>query len=355
MVIWRAMRVLLGFSLLAAICSSAAAQIQGAMPSDPQAVLATAAPHYDFSSPALKPWHLRLSYQTYDDNGKPAKQGAYEYWWVSPKVYRSTWTRGGQSYSEWHTADGKSFYAGSDMELDFFEYQLPSDLFSPLPAPQDYDASKTYFVKEKEKFGKSKEPCFMIVPKMPQHERILTVPMGLFPSYCFDEKIPALLAKWSFASLTIGFGSLVEFQGLYLPRQILMYENTRPILKAMVDEMSHLSPSDPALIPARDATPDRSESVAIGSGIMAGHRIGGPPPVYPEDAKEARADGTVTLKALIGRDGRIHDMQVVTAPWPSLVASAMWSVSQWKYKPYLLNGEPVEVETTINVIYKLGY
>ena len=77
-------------------------------------------------------------------------------------------------------------------------------------------------------------------------------------------------------------------------------------------------------------------------------------PIYPQDAKDARVSGKVVLGATIGRDGRVHDMHVIEAPWPSLVASAMWAVSRWEYKPYLLNGEPVEVDTTINVFYTLG-
>lgn len=77
-------------------------------------------------------------------------------------------------------------------------------------------------------------------------------------------------------------------------------------------------------------------------------------PIYPQDAKDVRADGTVVLEALIGRDGHIHNLKVSSAPYPSLVESAMWAVSHWVYKPYLLNGEPVEVLTQIIVTFHLG-
>jgi protein TonB len=77
-------------------------------------------------------------------------------------------------------------------------------------------------------------------------------------------------------------------------------------------------------------------------------------PVYPVEAKEAHITGTVVLQALIGRDGSLQDLRIVQAPAASLAVSALLAVSQWKYKPYLLNGEPVEVNTTINVIYNLG-
>jgi protein TonB len=77
-------------------------------------------------------------------------------------------------------------------------------------------------------------------------------------------------------------------------------------------------------------------------------------PIYPEDAKQARVSGTVVLQATIGTDGGIHDLRVVSAPWPSLAASALWTVSHWQYKPYLLNGNPVEVQTTVNVVFSFG-
>ncbi len=77
------------------------------LPDDPQKLLAAAEPFYNFNSPELKPWHLKATYQLYDDKGNPSEQGTYEYWWASPQVYRSTWTRRKATYSDWHTADGR--------------------------------------------------------------------------------------------------------------------------------------------------------------------------------------------------------------------------------------------------------
>jgi TonB family protein len=77
-------------------------------------------------------------------------------------------------------------------------------------------------------------------------------------------------------------------------------------------------------------------------------------PVYPQDAKHNHVTGAVILQAVIGTDGGVHDLQVVSAPCPSLAASALWAVSHWEYRPYLLNGNPVEMDTTIHVIYKIG-
>jgi TonB family protein len=76
-------------------------------------------------------------------------------------------------------------------------------------------------------------------------------------------------------------------------------------------------------------------------------------PKYPAEAKKARIQGTVVLNAIIGTDGHITGLHVLSGP-AMLQQSAMEAVRQWGYRPYLLDGKPVQVETTINVIYTLG-
>jgi TonB family protein len=76
-------------------------------------------------------------------------------------------------------------------------------------------------------------------------------------------------------------------------------------------------------------------------------------PVYPDSARRNLVQGTVVLKAIIGQDGRIKDLRPISGP-QELYESAVGAVEQWRYKPFLLEGKPVEVETTINVNYKLA-
>ena len=76
-------------------------------------------------------------------------------------------------------------------------------------------------------------------------------------------------------------------------------------------------------------------------------------PQYPAIAKAARIQGIVVLQATISKSGSIQNLRVISGP-PMLQQAAMDAVRSWRYKPYLLNGEPVEVETTINVVFNLG-
>jgi protein TonB len=95
------------------------------------------------------------------------------------------------------------------------------------------------------------------------------------------------------------------------------------------------------------------KKVTVSSGVMQGNRIGGENPTYPAIAKAARIQGTVVLQATISKNGTIENLRVISGP-PMLQAAAQEAVRSWRYKPYLLNGEPVEVETQVNVVFSLG-
>jgi TonB-like protein len=324
------------------------------LPSDPKAVFAAAAPFYDFSDAALKPWHFKASYQLYDEKGNPSEPGTYEYWWVSPQVYRSTWMRGNSTHTDWHVSDGKHADQATGERLNFFEYRLQAAFLSPLPGTDDLDPTKIRLDRQNVPVGSAKLPCIMVVPLMPQHGQVQTVPLGLFPTYCFDTKAPVLRISYSFGTVTTEFNHIVKVQEKYLAKEILLFEGKRKILSATMDSITGLTAADPALTPPADVIVSDLKKVNISGAVAQGMLVKKLVPVYPQDAKDARVSGMVTLQARIGMDGGVHDLRVITTPWPSLAASALWSVSHWEYKPYLLNGEPVEVETTINVVFSLG-
>jgi protein TonB len=107
--------------------------------------------------------------------------------------------------------------------------------------------------------------------------------------------------------------------------------------------------NEPAPV-VKAATPKK---IAISSGVMTGLKTGGVNPTYPAIARAARISGTVVLQATISKTGTIENLHVVSGP-PMLTQSALEAVRTWRYKPYQLNGEPVEVETTVNVVFNLG-
>ena len=99
--------------------------------------------------------------------------------------------------------------------------------------------------------------------------------------------------------------------------------------------------------------PVQTGPVRIGGNVMQAKAIDRVQPVYPAIARAAHVQGTVVLHAIISKDGTVQQLQLVSGP-PLLVNAAMDAVRQWRYSPTELNGEPVEVDTTIQVVFTLG-
>jgi protein TonB len=76
-------------------------------------------------------------------------------------------------------------------------------------------------------------------------------------------------------------------------------------------------------------------------------------PVYPPIAWATRTQGTVVLNATISREGMIENLRVASGS-PMLQQAALAAVNTWRYRPYMLNGQPIEVDTTINVVFKIN-
>lgn len=106
------------------------------------------------------------------------------------------------------------------------------------------------------------------------------------------------------------------------------------------------STSNPTLV----APPPKR--IRISQGVIQGLCINRVAPVYPKLALNARVQGNVQLRAIISKTGEVTDLQVLSGH-PLLVPAALNAVRQWRYRPYLLNAEPVEVETNITVNFSI--
>ena len=116
-----------------------------------------------------------------------------------------------------------------------------------------------------------------------------------------------------------------------------------PVLGSIASEATAM----PLLSPVPAVHPVRVSHMMEGNLI---HRV---QPEYPTLARQARIQGTVVLRAVISREGKIENLQVISGH-PMLVQAAMEAVRQWRYRPYILNDQPVEVETQVTVNFTLA-
>jgi protein TonB len=110
------------------------------------------------------------------------------------------------------------------------------------------------------------------------------------------------------------------------------------------------TPTVPALAKTPVPAPKR---VRLASRVVEANLIRDVTPTYPAEAGRERIEGTVILQAVIGKDGTVQDVQVVSG-LPLLAQAAIDAVKQWRYKPYLLNGEPVEVDSRITINFTMS-
>ncbi|HLK64864.1 MAG TPA: TonB family protein [Bryobacteraceae bacterium] len=126
------------------------------------------------------------------------------------------------------------------------------------------------------------------------------------------------------------------------------------VLGGIIGSVPSAAPPPPPPPPQKKeekaATPQR---IKIGGAVQQAKLVRQPHPVYPPLAKQARISGVVKLSAIISRDGTIQKLEVISGH-PLLVPAALEAVKQWVYQPTLLNGEPVEVVTQIDVNFTLN-
>ena len=106
-------------------------------------------------------------------------------------------------------------------------------------------------------------------------------------------------------------------------------------------------------VPAKTLDPTPVKRIRVASRVAEANLIHDVAPTYPPEAGRARIEGTVVLMAVIGKYGTVRDVRVESG-LPLLAQAAIDAVKQWRYRPYLLNGEPIEVDSQITINFNLS-
>lgn len=125
------------------------------------------------------------------------------------------------------------------------------------------------------------------------------------------------------------------------------------VLGGIIGSVPSAAPPPPPPPPAVKKDPGPPKRITIGGNVQQAKLVRQPKPVYPPLAKQARISGVVHLAAVISANGTIQDLKVISGH-PLLIPAALEAVKQWVYQPTTLNGEPVEVQTQIDVNFTLS-
>jgi TonB family protein len=289
------------------------------------------------------PWHLKASYEVFTTDGTTGDAGVYEEWRVSEKQYRVAFHSSSLSVEEYGTPHGVFRVGKQDWPLE------PLSSITSMTAGPTFPhiSEDTVFENYQQSFGAKKVPCTAI------KKRSFQTTLKDSPSFCFSPTNSVLLfASSSHAANRTVFEHIRFLRGQYLAYDMKQYLDGKPWLKIHVETLEGLgraglsaltvpagaSPVTPR-IRLTEQAPDRLISKVD--------------PTYPVGARLARVQGTVVLDALIDKDGHVAWLRVLAGP-ERLQQPSLDAVKQWVYKTYLLNGQPAEVETEINLVFVLS-
>jgi TonB family protein len=295
--------------------------------------------------PSMHPWHLKLSYQLFDEKGQPTEQGTVEEWWQSPTSHKTVYTSPSYNATEVQTSEGL-FRTKQTAPPPYLVTHVLKEVVHPLDPSDILDATPNL---HQETIANIPLDCIMMSQVIQDSG---TLPLGLFPTLCLDRDKDSLRLSVNFGSQMTVRNGIGSFQQRMVPVKQATTENSVNVVTAQIATLRSESLPAGELVPSADLE-KRDAYEEVPSGVMQGKAINHPLPVYPEVAKVNHFSGQVVFLATIGTDGHIHALKVIHSANTALVVAAVSGVRQWTYTPYTLNGVPVDVRTTITVNFNM--
>lgn len=293
-----------------------------------------------------KPYYLKIAVQLYDAKGRATEQGTVEQWWAGPELERRVFTL--PSYRAVEVRKPKELFRSQGMPYPpSIVESLLQEIVHPMPAASEIDASVPD-IRTLTYSGVSLD-CIMLGSPI---KGLKQIPIGLFPTYCLDPEKTSLRLTFKYGTELIIRNSVGMFQDRLVPIDVaIRFGNviaaTGHVTALMTKAISEDELSTSGLKSISTVTTD------VAGELIQGRIISQPQPEYPEVAKHQHVSGKVLLRTLIGTDGHVENLSVLSSPDPSLALAAVAAVRKWRYSPYILNGEPVQVDTTITVTFEL--
>ena len=183
----------------------------------------------------------------------------------------------------------------------------------------------------------------------------LKVSGDYYPAACFEPTQPLLRVYSEGTSTRIIYDHIVLFQGHYLARQIQVFVGGKLAADMSLDVVETLKESPELILaPPSTALPVDLRMISFKDGARSHWPtlLKKAIPLYPQEAKSMRIQGTVNIKAVIGVDGHVDSTQFIDGPL-MLRQTAFDAVNQWIYRPFDLMGQPRRVEVELHVVFTL--
>jgi TonB family protein len=291
-----------------------------------------------------KPWHLKMDVTVFTDQGQDPQPGTVEVW-SAGKNRRVVFDFGAAKLTRL-TTDTDYYRSTTDKEIPYRVMELLDRELSAGPSQEDLQHD--FAEMETHSFGKLKLECIMLTPTA----KMKYAPLGLFPTYCLEPGSDRLVLMYDVGDETTMIQRQGTFQGHAVPIKLEIVEKKVLVATAAVTLLKSYEPQPDDFVPTADMKKG-GDIAQVSGAVIAGNRLTFVQPAYPDSAKLRQLSGTVVLRALIDREGHVRSLRPINNADTDFVLSAVAAVRQWTYEPYLLNGEPTEVDTTITVNFVL--
>ena len=312
-------------------------------------ILVAAAPKTLWDTPLLPAFHMVVNFETFDAQSKPDGTGTMDILWDGKdRSKRTTTYRGVTQVS----IRNHGMYVLPETVPSFYiERRLLNTFNAPIPSESGL-ADLNVSLDHPTLSGVAME-CISSTPMVTNGGRETMTSAEREPTiHCFSPGGSLLRLAKTPVNLTYTYNNFEPFSGKLRAREIVLTQGETIRARLHVLSMVPLNATDSLFEVPVGATP-RSRTITLSSGLASLNILAKSEPIYPRSASSRKISGTVLLIAIISKAGEVNNLEVLSSPDPGLSNSAYEAVKLWRYKPYLLNGLPVEVETFIAVNFKL--
>ena len=294
------------------------------------------------------PFHIKMTFQLFDLLGKLADTGTVEEWWASASTRRIVIS---SPLLDGNGTSVKNESAASSIRARYLVNELIGVAVHPVP--QHKSVPGEALAVRAQQFGKVPLDCASVTTK---HDS--RAPSNL-PTLCIQPKTDEVrLLMRSNGRDVVERNTIGKFHDTYVALDVQTELLGHSAISGKVTLLQSFDPAKLAdlLKPetATAASPEAGKSAHMSGGVAAGSRMSFVQPLYPQMAKADHRSGAVFLHAIISKDGSIGSLVPIAVSDGVFTDAAVDAVRQWKYSPYLLNGEPTEVDTTITVNFEIN-
>jgi hypothetical protein len=312
------------------------------LPDKPDQFLALVSKINGLASENLRPWHVKASFQMLDGAGTPRETGSFEAFWSTPLKFKMVYTSPSYNRTIWSNESG-SFATSEPRWPEDVEWMIRRSLFDVVPEPRG--ERKTADLRWRDGSTGVKLKCIDFFPiyahRLPNE----------VPFYCFDPSVPVIRFSSEVGRFyQAKFDNIISAHGIYIARDVELLHDGVPYFRLHLDTLEALPASGEDVFRADPASRPVMRRIVVDSDLRDMHntiQVGIPASIRAHaPATPSIGDREIVVQVLVNKKGKVSDARAIRGDAFRQVG-ALSAARSWEFKPYVVQGEPVEFYTEL--------